>query len=207
MSGKGAFITVEGEEGVGKSTHVKYLARKLKETGFDIVVTREPGGTPLAESIRELVLNSDVDPLTELLLMFAARASHVNQVILPALAAGQWVVCDRFIDATWAYQGGGRGMSEEAIRSLEQLVLGDLRPDLTLLLVTNPKVAAYRRGKRTVSDRFEQEDEAFFQRVRQAYERRAQAEPERFAIVDTGGALEVSHRALDETLDLFVENY
>jgi dTMP kinase len=184
------FVTVEGIEGVGKSTQVARLSQALSERGIAHVVTREPGGTPLAERIRDLVLNcrdEAVPPMAELLLMFAARAVHLANHVEPHLHAGRWVVCDRFIDATYAYQGGGRGVSPDAIRQLETLVLGTRRPDLTVLLdapVPQALQRARQRNAGAAADRFESERAEFFERVRAAYLARAAAEPGRIAIVD-----------------------
>jgi dTMP kinase len=184
------FLTIEGIEGVGKSTQVALLSRDLSERGIAHVVTREPGGTPLAERIRDLVLHSRdeaLPPMAELLLMFAARAVHLANHVEPNLQAGRWVVCDRFIDATYAYQGGGRGLSPYAIRQLQTLVLGARRPDLTVLLDAPVPQALQRAGQRNAgaaADRFESERADFFERVRSAYLARAAAEPERIAIVD-----------------------
>ncbi len=186
----GRFLTLEGIEGVGKSTQVAQLAAALAARGIDHVVTREPGGTPLAERIRGLVLHSHDEPLPaagELLLMFAARAVHLHNYIEPHLQAGRWVLCDRFTDATYAYQGGGRGMDLRAIAQLEQLVQGDRRPDLTLLLdapVDQALGRARHRNAAIVQDRFESERAEFFSRVRAAYLARSKAEPERFALID-----------------------
>ena len=184
------FLTVEGIEGVGKSTQVARLSRALSERGIAHVVTREPGGTPLAESIRDIVLNSRdeaVPPMAELLLMFAARAVHLSNHIEPNLRAGRWVVCDRFIDATYAYQGGGRQLGLDDIRRLESMVLGARRPDLTVLLdapVPQALQRARQRNAGAAADRFESERTEFFERVRAAYLARAAAEPKRIEIVD-----------------------
>jgi dTMP kinase len=184
------FLTVEGIEGVGKSTQVARLSQALSERGIAHVVTREPGGTPLAERIRDIVLNcrdEAVPPMAELLLMFAARAVHLANHVEPTLQAGRWVLCDRFIDATYAYQGGGRGVSLDAIRQLETLVLGARRPDLTVLLDAPVRQALQRARQRNAgaaADRFESERAEFFERVRAAYLARAAAEPGRIAIVD-----------------------
>lgn len=191
MTARGLFITVEGGEGVGKSTNIKVLEQQLQGRAISYVHTREPGGTPLAEKMRELLLQPDVAaaepvyPMTELLLMFAARAQHLNEIIEPALARGDWVLCDRFTDATYAYQGGGRGLPEHWIAQLEQLVQGELRPDLTLLLDAPVAVGMERAGKRGALDRFEQEQISFFERVRDSYLARAAAEPGRFRVIDT----------------------
>lgn len=190
---RGCFITLEGGEGAGKSTMVERTEAWLKEAGHDVVTTREPGGTPLAEHIRRLVLGATIEngdapePLTELLLMFAARAQHLDRLIRPALAEGRTVLCDRFTDATWAYQGGGRGMPAKWIATLEALVHGDLQPDLTLLLDLDVEHGLERASSRSDPDWFEREQVDFFERVRDAYHRRASATPERFAIIDASG--------------------
>lgn len=187
-SGRGRFITLEGIEGVGKSTQVEAVRAFLAARRADVVVTREPGGTVLAERLRTLLLATDLpamDSLTELMLMFAARAEHLAQVIRPALQRGAWVLSDRFHDASYAYQGGGRGEALSRIEILDRLVVGDTRPDLTLLLDapvgTGLARAAARRGQ---ADRFEHEQQAFFERVRNCYLARASAEPDRFVVVD-----------------------
>jgi dTMP kinase len=191
------FLTVEGIEGVGKSTQVARLSQGLNERGIAHVVTREPGGTPLAERVRDIVLNSRdeaVPPVAELLLMFAARAVHLANLVEPNLRAGRWVVCDRFIDATYAYQGGGRQLSVEAIRPLETLVLGSRRPDLTVLLDVPVQQALQRARQRNAgaaADRFESERAEFFERVRAVYLERAAAEPDRIAVID-------ARRSVDE---------
>ena len=172
----GKFITLEGGEGVGKSTNLIFIKQLLEDAGINVVTTREPGGTILAENIRQLLLDNSeeaVSETTELLLMFAARAQHIQQVINPALAQGQWVLCDRFTDATYAYQGGGRGMDVKMIEWLEQKVQGNVRPDLTLLLDAPIAVGMERANKRGELDRFEQEKHDFFERVRSAYLARA----------------------------------
>lgn len=193
MTRRGQFITFEGTEGVGKSTQLANAADTLKGLGVDVVVTREPGGTPMAESIRELLLaprDESVDETTELLLMFAARAQHLNTRILPALERGQWVLCDRFTDATFAYQGGGRGVSSERIAMLESLVQGDVRPDHVILLDAPVETGMKRARSRGDLDRFEQEAVSFFQRIRDTYLDRAQAAPERYSVVDASASLE-----------------
>jgi len=188
----GRFITVEGSEGVGKSTNMQFIGDYLCTRGKTVITTREPGGTPVAERIRDVLLQSALGSMTdhcELLLMFAARADHVAQVIRPALERGDWVVCDRFTDATYAYQGGGRGMADHDIATLEPFVLQGLVPDLTILLDAPPDVAAARRRARGVSDRFEVEEAAFFARVREKYRERAVREPARIKLVDASGSL------------------
>ncbi|QQD19881.1 dTMP kinase [Spongiibacter nanhainus] len=192
MSHRGKFITVEGSEGVGKSTNLDFVARQLQAAGIDFVVTREPGGTPLAEDIRQLLLtprDEAMSELTELLLVFAARAQHLSEKIEPALAAGNWVLCDRFTDATFAYQGGGRQMSDVVIGQLQSLVQGDLRPDLTLLLDAPVEVGMQRASRRGDLDRFEREELDFFERVRQAYLSQVEREPGRFAVIDASQSL------------------
>jgi dTMP kinase len=197
------FLTVEGIEGVGKSTQVARLSRALSERGIAHVVTREPGGTPLAEKIRDIVLHSRdeaVPPMAELLLMFAARAVHLSNHVEPNLRAGRWVVCDRFIDATYAYQGGGRHLSLDNIRQLEAMVLGARRPDLTVLLdapVPQALQRAQQRNAGAAADRFESERTEFFERVRAAYLARAAAEPRRIETVDAAQSVdEVAARIL-----------
>ncbi|MFJ4066511.1 dTMP kinase [Pseudomonas sp. NPDC089996] len=199
----GLFITLEGPEGAGKSTNLNYLAARLREHGLEVVLTREPGGTQLAEKIRELLLAPSDEAMaadTELLLVFAARAQHLAQVIRPALARGAVVLCDRFTDATYAYQGGGRGLSVARIAELEQFVQGDLRPDLTLVFDLPVEVGLARAAARGRLDRFEQEGQAFFQAVRQAYLQRAQGEPQRYSLLDAAQPLEAVQRAIDALL-------
>jgi len=192
----GRFLTIEGIEGVGKTTQVARLSHYLAERGIDHVVTREPGGTPLAEKIRDLVLRpreETLPPAAELLLMFAARAVHLANHIEPVLHTGRWVICDRFTDATFAYQGAGRGMSQTDIRFLETLVQGALRPDLTLLLDVPVDVGLERSRRRDaggVRDRFDREQAEFFERVREGYLSRARAEPQRMAIIDAAASLD-----------------
>lgn len=193
MTVRGRFITFEGTEGVGKSTQIANAANTLKKLGIDCLVTREPGGTPMAEAIRELLLaprNESVNELTELLLMFAARAQHLHTYILPALEKGQWVLCDRFTDATFAYQGGGRGVPSERIALLESLVQGEVRPDYVVLLDAPVETGMTRARQRGELDRFEQEAVSFFQRIRDTYLARAAAEPARYNIVDAAASLE-----------------
>ncbi|KZX75608.1 dTMP kinase [Oleiphilus sp. HI0009] len=190
---RGKFITVEGGEGVGKSSNIEFIANTLREKGIHCIVTREPGGTPLAEEIREVLIarrDEKVCPDTELLLMFAARAQHLNEKILPALDAGTWVVCDRFTDATYAYQSGGRELPSEKVANLENFVQGDLRPDVTLLLDAPIEVGMARASKRAALDRFEEEEIDFFNRVRNNYLERASEDPERFVILDASQTLE-----------------
>jgi dTMP kinase len=181
---RGKFITFEGIDGAGKSTQLAFLADHLRRSGRDVVVTREPGGTPVGEALRQIVLNQDMDPRTETLLMFAARAEHLARVIRPALAAGRWVVCDRFSDATFAYQSGGRQLPAADVEALEQWVHPDLVPDHTFLVDIAPEVAAQRLAAARAADRFESEQTAFFSRVRAAYLARAARSPERFIVLD-----------------------
>lgn len=181
---RGRFITVEGIDGAGKTSHLHALVERLRAAGAEVLATREPGGTPLAESLRELLLSQPMDPLSEALLVFAARRDHLQQVIVPALARGATVVCDRFTDATFAYQGGGRGFDEAVLAQLEAWVHGGLQPDLTLWFDLPPEAAAERRAAARSPDRFEQQDLAFFERVGAAYARRCSSAPLRFARID-----------------------
>lgn len=204
----GLFITLEGPEGAGKSTNREYLAARLREQGVDVVMTREPGGTPLAERIRELLLAPSEETMavdTELLLMFAARAQHLAEVIRPALARGAVVLCDRFTDATYAYQGGGRGLPVERIAILESFVQGELRPDLTLVFDLPVEVGLARAAARGRLDRFEQEGQAFFEAVRQAYLQRAGQHPQRYSLLDAAQPLEAVQRAIDALLPGILE--
>lgn len=197
MTSRGQFITFEGTEGVGKSTQLANAADTLKTLGVDYIVTREPGGTPMAESIRDLLLaprDEPVNDMTELLLMFAARAQHLHTRILPELEAGRWVLCDRFTDATFAYQGGGRGVPTERISQLENLVQGNFRPDHIILLDAPVETGMARARDRGELDRFEREAVAFFRRIRQTYLDRAKADPVRYHIVDAGQSLEMVSR-------------
>lgn len=202
---RGRFLTLEGTEGVGKSTNLAFVRDYLERAGHQVVVTREPGGTPLAERIREMLLdpaNRGMSDKTELLLMFAARAEHLEKVILPALDEGKWVVCDRFTEATYAYQGGGRGIDAGDIGLLETWVQGDVRPDMTLLLDAPVEVGMRRAHAREAGpDRFEQEKRDFFQAVREAYLSQARRHPERFAVIDATRPLATVQDRLAETLD------
>jgi len=207
MSGRGAFITLEGIEGAGKSTCMALVSRLLREAGRAILETREPGGTSLGEALRELLLGQRYDGMaddTELLLMFAARAEHLQRKILPALESGRWVLCDRFTDATYAYQGGGRGIDPARIGVLEQWVQQGLKPDLTLLLDLPPEVGLERAGRRSAPDRFEKEQRPFFERVRQVYLDLAAAEPGRFRVIDAGRPLEEVERQVSRAVQEFV---
>jgi dTMP kinase len=201
VTGRGRFITFEGIDGAGKSTQIDVVANTLRVRGIELIITREPGGTPLAEALRVLVLNEPMGPATETLLLFAARSDHLERVLRPALAAGQWVLCDRFTDATYAYQAGGRGMSTERIAALEQWVHPDLQPDLTLLFDVPPEVAAQRLATARTADRFESERVEFFSAVRRHYLERAAAFPSRFFVVDSTASPEVIRRQLMELMD------
>lgn len=199
----GLFVTLEGPEGAGKTTNRQFLADHLQQAGHQVVLTREPGGTELAEKIRELLLAPHDEPMavdTELLLMFAARAQHLQQLIKPALAQGKVVLCDRFTDATYAYQGGGRGIDPQRIAVLEYFVQGPLRPDLTILFDLPVEAGMARAKQRGTLDRFERERHEFFDAVRENYLQRAQAEPERFRLVNAGVPLEQVQQQLSPLL-------
>ncbi|HET8731969.1 MAG TPA: dTMP kinase [Moraxellaceae bacterium] len=202
------FITLEGGEGAGKTTCLTFIRDYFAERGLPLVVTREPGGTPLAEQVRELLLqhrDEHVAPDAELLLIFAARAQHIAGVILPALGRGEWVLCDRFTDATYAYQGAGRGLSQERIAALETLVQGDLRPGLTLLLDLPVADGMARAAARAEKDRFESEQHAFFERVRAGYRARAAGDPARFRVIDASCPLPEVKVAIRAALDAWVQ--
>lgn len=204
----GLFITLEGPEGAGKSTNRDYLAMCLRAAGIEVLLTREPGGTPLAERIRELLLAPSDEAMaadTELLLVFAARAQHLAQVIRPALARGCVVLCDRFTDATYAYQGGGRGLSQQRIAELERFVQGDLRPDLTLLFDLPVEQGLARAVARGRLDRFEQEQRSFFEAVRQTYLQRAALAPQRYRLLDASQSLQQVQAAIDGLVPMLVE--
>jgi len=200
-SPRGRFITFEGIDGAGKSSQIEYVVGLLRARGLSVVATREPGGTPLGEKLRELLLHEPMHLETEALLMFAARREHLAQLIEPALARGDWVVCDRFSDATWAYQGGGRGLDRDKFAQLEQWVHGHLQPDLTLLFdlphsVAQGRIAAQARGL----DRFEQERADFHERVRDAYLERAAAAPQRIHVVDANQTPVDIRKELEQTI-------
>jgi dTMP kinase len=201
---RGRFITFEGIDGAGKTTHLAWfrdrLEEKLDPAGRGVVVTREPGGTPLGEALRELLLHRRMDLETEALLMFASRREHLAQVIEPALARGDWVLCDRFTDATFAYQGGGRGLPRDKLETLERWVQGGFQPDLTVLFDVPPETASKRRSAVRSADKFESESEAFFERTRTEYLRRADEAPYRFAIVDATQSIERIRKVLDELI-------
>jgi dTMP kinase len=183
------FITFEGVDGAGKSTHLEWFADALRQRGHDVVVTREPGGTPLGEQLRKILLSQTMSIGTEALLMFAARMEHIEQVIRPALRAGKWVISDRFSDASFAYQGGGRGLDWNKLAQLEQWVHGDLQPDLTLFFDVPVEVARHRLANNVSLDRFEQEQSDFFERVRAGYHRRVREKPQRYAVIDAAQTL------------------
>jgi dTMP kinase len=194
---KAKFITFEGVDGAGKSTHLEWFANALRQRGIDLLVTREPGGTPLGERLREILLNEPMHAETEALLMFAARREHVEQVIRPALQRGTWVISDRFSDASFAYQGGGRGVALAKLEQLEQWVHGDLQPDLTLLFDIPIEVARQRLANNVSLDRFEQEQGSFFEKVRQAYLARCQKIPSRFALIHAEKTREEVQKSLE----------
>ena len=198
---RGRFLTLEGVDGAGKSTHVAWIAERLRARGHAVLVTREPGGTPLAERLRELVLVEPMDPIAETMLLFAARADHVQRVIDPALRAGTWVLCDRFTDATFAYQGGGKGVAAELIAHLAQVSHDGLLPDRTLMFDC-PYEVSRERLKHTgrVPDRFEREDREFFERVRQAYLGLARSDPERIRVVDASKSVEDIKKMIEEEI-------
>ena len=199
---RGRFITLEGIDGAGKSTHLEWLARLLEAQGIAVRATREPGGTVLGERLRELLLDRDqrLAPETETLLMFAARREHVATVIVPALESGAWVLCDRFTDASYAYQAGGSGVAWEKIALLEEWVHPGLQPDLTLLFDVSPETARQRTQQGRSADRFEREEQAYFQRVREAYLRRARSAPGRMRVIDAGSSVDAVRKALEELI-------
>jgi dTMP kinase len=203
----GKFITVEGIEGVGKSTNVAFLREAIEKRGYEVLTTREPGGTPMAERIREMLIehgDEAVPDITELLLMFASRSLHVNNVIQPALAAGTWVVCDRFTDASRAYQGGGRGFPQEDINRLAEWVHGDLRPDLTILLDAPVETGMSRAGRRGSPDRIEIERADFFERVRECYLSLAEGDPDRFAVIDASRDIDAVRVSIESVIDSII---
>lgn len=205
---RGRLITLEGGEGVGKSTNLTFIEGELKRLGIDVLTTREPGGTDFGETLRDILLGdkaNDICADAELLTVFAARAEHLNKVILPALDAGQWVLSDRFTDASFAYQGGGRGMKAERIEELEQWVQGDVRPDKVILLDAPVDVGMARAGKRGDLDRFEQESMAFFESVRQAYLARVRNQPHRYAVIDAAQDLEAVQAEIQTVLSAVMQ--
>jgi dTMP kinase len=203
----GRFITVEGTEGAGKTSNIAFLQAALEAAGKTVLLTREPGGTPLGEAVRDLLLSHRGDGMavdTELLLMFAARAEHIAHRIRPALMQGHWVLCDRFTDATYAYQGGGRGVDVDRIAALEHWVQGNLRPDLTILLDVPVEVGLARAGRRSVPDRFEREERAFHEAVHAAYRAIAAREPTRVRVVDAAQPLPRVQADLQRVIDAFL---
>jgi dTMP kinase len=200
MTAPGKFITLEGVDGAGKSTHLGFVADWLRRQGREVIVTREPGGTPLGETLRELLLHRDMDADTELLLMFAARQAHLVELILPSLARGAWVVSDRFTDASYAYQCGGRGIAAERIAALEAWVQHGFQPDLTLLFDVPSEVAEARRTAAREADRFEREADSFFSRVRNAYLDRVHAEPARIRVLDARQTIEALQAEIGQLL-------
>jgi dTMP kinase len=207
---RGKFITVEGIEGVGKSTNIEFLSSIVSAKGFPVLLTREPGGTPLAERIREMLLEHGDEPLPDIaesLLFFASRSLHINNAILPALDAGKWVICDRFTDASRAYQGYGRGLGVEKINLMAEWVHGGLEPDLTLLLDAPAEVGKERAERRGETDRLDEEEAAFYQRVRDGYLSLAKAEPERFAVIDASRDLQQVQEQISREIEpLFSDN-
>ena len=201
---RGKFITLEGVDGAGKSTHLAWIAERLRARGRDVVVTREPGGTPLGERLRELLLSEPMHIETETMLMFAARREHLARVIAPALEAGRWVLSDRFTDATYAYQGGGRGLSSDRIAALERWVHGDLQPDLTLYFDLSVEVARERlAASESTPDGFEREAAGFFERVRSTYLERAAAHPQRIRVIDAAESLDDVKNALESIFIIY----
>jgi dTMP kinase len=204
MMARGKFITFEGIDGAGKTTHLGWFRERLEEkvasAGRSVVMTREPGGTPLGEQIREIVLHQKMDLETEALLMFALRRQHLAEVIEPALARGDWVLSDRFTDATFAYQGGGRGLPRDKLETLERWVQGGFQPDLTVLFDLPPEIANERRSAARDPDRFESESAAFFERTRTEYLRRAEEAPYRFAIIDSSLSIVRIQKQLEELI-------
>jgi len=205
---KGKFITIEGGEGVGKSSNIAFILSYLKNKNIDVVSTREPGGTVVSEKIRELLLDANNKSMvsdTELLLMFAARAQHLDELIKPSLAETKWVLCDRFTDATYAYQGGGRGIPMQRIADLETWVQGGLRPDLTILLDVSIEIGMKRASERSEPDRIEQEQFTFFESVRQAYLQMAKDFPQRYRVIDASQNLEAVQKDIATTLDEYLQ--
>jgi dTMP kinase len=204
---KGLFIVLEGGEGVGKTTNMAFIQQYLQQNNISFAYSREPGGTEIAESIRELILQKHseaMSPMAEILLVFAARAQHLAEKIKPTLAKGEWLVCDRFTDATYAYQGGGRGLSKALISELEQTVQGDLRPDCTIILDASVEVGRARATARAELDRMESEEAAFHQRVREAYLERAQQRPDKYAVINAEQSLEQVQSDIKKVLDQLI---
>ena len=197
---RGKFITLEGIDGAGKSTHLQWLVRFLQERAIKVKATREPGGTTLGEKLRELLLDSNerLSSETETLLMFAARREHIEKIIVPALEAGAWVLCDRFTDATYAYQSGGSGVAWDKVAALEQWVHRRLQPDLTVLFDVSPEVGRERAKEGKIADRFEREKQAYFRRVSEAYRRRARENPDRIRVINANGSIAEVRKSLEE---------
>jgi dTMP kinase len=204
---RGRFITFEGIDGAGKSTHIANVQALLQDRGVDVALTREPGGTPAGEALRDVVLRVPMSVRTETLMMFAARAEHIDQVIAPALQAGRWVLCDRFTDATYAYQCGGRGLPEAQVAALEAWVHPGLQPDLTLLFDIDPAIAATRLARARAADRFESEPAAFFGRVRAAYLERARQHASRVAVIDADGSAADLRERVRHALDVAIARW
>ena len=205
---RGKFLTLEGSEGAGKTTAIEAITHWATSTGIEFIVTREPGGTPTAEKIRDLLLdknNKDILADTELLLMFAARSQHLNELILPTLSQGKWIVCDRFTDATYAYQGGGRGIDMARIGQLESWVQGDVRPDITLLLDLPVEMGLSRASQRSEPDRFESEKISFFERVREIYLQRAGQFPQQYRVIDASQSIEMVQSQIQDVLNSLLE--
>ena len=202
---KAKFITFEGVDGAGKSTHLSWFAETLRAQGIDVLLTREPGGTPLGERLREILLNEPMHAETEALLMFAARREHIEQVIRPALARGTWVISDRFSDASFAYQGGGRGLDTGKLEQLEQWTHGGFQPDLTLLFDIPVEIARQRLSNNQSLDRFEQEQAIFFEKVRQAYLDRYEKSPQRFALIDAAQSLDQVKASLEKIIQAVMQ--
>ncbi len=212
MTQRGKFIIIEGVEGAGKTTNIPFIQELLTEkSGAEIIHTREPGGTEPGEAIREVLISTELPAMhhdTELLLMFAARAEHIRKKIEPALAAGQWVLCDRFTDASYAYQGGGRGIPLERIAELENWVQGELRPDYTILFDVDAETGLGRARSRGETDRFEAEDIEFFNRVRRQYQTMAEQNPDRYSIIDAGASFTEVQQQLEQVIsDVIVSSY
>lgn len=201
---RGRFITLEGGEGAGKSTNARFIKSWLEQRGREVILTREPGGSPLAEAIRGVVLQSwpeGMPQMTEALLMFSARSAHLEATVLPALESGKDVICDRFVDSSYAYQGAGNGFPIATLHALEEMVLGKLRPDLTLVFDLDPEIGLQRARNRGEQNRFEEQTLAFMQRVRRAFLDRAEMQPSRYAVLDAGQALEATQAALSKILE------
>lgn len=202
MTTRGKFITLEGIDGAGKSSHVEFLLARVRALGREVQATREPGGTPFGQKLRELVLHYPSDAMPEALVMFADRSAHIHAVIEPALSSGAWIICDRFTDSTYAYQCGGRGISRELVRALERIVHPELQPDATFLFDLDPSVAYERqRAQSREPDKFEREKADFFRNVRDAYLQRAREFPERIHVIDASGDVEQVRARLDAAFE------